>query len=350
MNTHWYKRTDVADFLRKSTGAEHVIPGDSIQQLWSDYGEIRRFHLKYRHQNTASSSASDSVIAKWVAVASKPEHPRGWNTSKSHRRKLHSYEVERVWYERFATQCGIGCPVARLVGSLSQDDGYLLLLSDLDHHYPARFDTAWPISIDKNSHKDQLSPIATSCLRWLANFHALFLDSDGTGLWQQGTYWYLDTRPDEFDVMASGPVKDIAHLLDQHLKDCQYQTLVHGDAKIANFCFTSDANDTAAVDFQYVGRGIGVRDVAYFLGSCLDENELQRNDQRYLDFYFNKLTLALERFQPSIDAGAVCDAWRALYPIAWTDFYRFLLGWMPDHPKTHGYTRRLADQVLRELD
>ena len=192
--------------------------------------------------------------------------------------------------------------------------------------------------------------IRDSCLHWLAHFHAKFLNSTGTGLWPQGTYWYLDTRPDEYDAMEPGPIKNIADKLDTKLKECQYQTLVHGDAKIANFCFTPTHNHVAAVDFQYVGRGVGIRDVAYFLGSCLDENELHQNDQRYLDFYFNALSDALGKHQPAVNAAAICQSWRELYPIAWTDFYRFLIGWMPNHPKSHTYTHHLAEQALRNID
>ena len=43
---------------------------------------------------------------------------------------------------------------------------------------------------------------------------------------------------------------------------------VHGDAKVDNFCVGTGA--VAAVDFQYVGGGVGVQDVVYLLASCLD--------------------------------------------------------------------------------
>ena len=46
---------------------------------------------------------------------------------------------------------------------------------------------------------------------------------------------------------------------------------MHGDAKLANFLFTSDHSQVAGVDFQYVGGGCGMKDVAYLL-SCLDED------------------------------------------------------------------------------
>ena len=60
-------------------------------------------------------------------------------------------------------------------------------------------------------------------------------------------------------------------------------------------------------------------------------------------------TRALRHYQPEVQACRVCDNWRDLYAIAWTDFYRFLAGWMPDHPKTHAYTRQLASQALAEF-
>ena len=102
----------------------------------------------------------------------------------------------------------------------------------------------------------------------------------------------------------------------------------------------------AAVDFQYVGRGIGVRDVAYFLGSCMNEQELLEHDRKMLDVYHEALIAALETYHPQQPAEDIANTWLNLYAVAWTDFYRFLSGWMPDHPKTHAYTRKLAEQVL----
>jgi Ser/Thr protein kinase RdoA (MazF antagonist) len=63
-----------------------------------------------------------------------------------------------------------------------------------------------------------------------------------------------------------------AAVIDQVLNNCSYQTIVHGDAKLANFCFSKEGA-VSAVDFQYVGGGCGMKDVAYFLGSCLTGKE-----------------------------------------------------------------------------
>ncbi|MFT5128254.1 MAG: hypothetical protein ACI8W8_001863, partial [Rhodothermales bacterium] len=50
-----------------------------------------------------------------------------------------------------------------------------------------------------------------------------------------------------------------------------------------------------------------------------------------------------------VDANALEAEWRALYPLAWTDFFRFLQGWSPGHWKIHGYSQRLAREVLASL-
>ena len=189
----------------------------------------------------------------------------------------------------------------------------------------------------------------TICLKWLAEFHATFMGSDSNGLWDTGTYWHLATRPEELEALEDEPLKSAATVIDQKLSQARYQTLVHGDAKLANFCFSSDTTQVAALDFQYVGRGCGMKDVAYFIGSCLDEEACERKDAELLDTYFSFLKAALEQRQPGIPAEAVIDEWRELFPIAWTDFHRFLKGWCPGHWKIHSYSERLARQVIQSL-
>jgi thiamine kinase-like enzyme len=132
-------------------------------------------------------------------------------------------------------------------------------------------------------------------------------------------------------------------------------TLVHGDAKIANFCFAdkraeSSPSPVAAVDFQYVGRGVGVKDVAYFLSSCLDERQLTKRADGLLDLYFRHLRQALEQHQPGVDGDELEREWRRLYPLAWADFVRFLMGWAPDHFKIHGYSKEMTRIALQRVD
>ena len=115
------------------------------------------------------------------------------------------------------------------------------------------------------------------------------------------------------------------------------QTWVHGDAKIANFLFGPDC--AAAVDFQYVGGGCGMVDVAYFLGSALTDEHLGLQPSRWLDVYFGLLS---EAGCPQLEA-----VWRPLYPVAWADFMRFMQGWAPGHARGARFGWRMVDEALR---
>ena len=146
--------------------------------------------------------------------------------------------------------------------------------------------------------------------------------------------------------MPDGALKTHAQKIDQALNNAHYQTLVHGDAKLANFCFKPTNQDLAAVDFQYIGRGVGVKDVMYFLGSCFDENDLFKFGDTLVNEYFDCLKHAIETYQQYINYSELEREWRALYSFAWADFERFLLGWMPTHYKLNNYSKTQTDVAL----
>ena len=189
----------------------------------------------------------------------------------------------------------------------------------------------------------------------LASFHARFLQSSWQrdwpkGLWERGTYWHLQTRPEEWDAMIESPLKQFAQKLDAKINYARYQTLVHGDAKLANFCFSDDLMAVAGVDFQYVGKGVGVQDVAYFLGSCLTEEQLEMHLEYLLDVYFTELSRCLIAMGESSDlAESVTQDWYRLFPIAWADFQRFLMGWCPTHHKNTAFSRRITERALQQI-
>lgn len=316
----------VNSLILQATGASDLSLAGTIQNLWSGYGSIDRYRL--------IGSEQASVIVKHVRLPKRSEHPRGWNTNLSHQRKLRSYQVESAWYANWAERCDTDCRVPHCLALGQRDDEFLMVLEDLNSSgYPARREQ---VTLDE----------INVCLHWLANFHATFLDEHPQGLWDTGTYWHLATRPDELAALPQGALKQAAARLDQRLKEAPFQTLVHGDAKLANFCFSKAGTQVAAVDFQYVGGGCGMKDVAYFIGSCLDEHDCERLEATLLDSYFAALNAALSKHQPAIDPQVVEAAWRPLYPVAWTDFYRFLQGWSPGHWKIHRYSERLASEVM----
>ena len=53
---------------------------------------------------------------------------------------------------------------------------------------------------------------AKAALSWLAAFHAFFWGRPKPdGLWQQGTFWHLDTRQEEFEDIGWTKLKESAH-------------------------------------------------------------------------------------------------------------------------------------------
>ena len=313
--------------ILKAASAQDLYPIGTIQSLWSGYGSIDRYGLV--------GSKLGSVIVKHVRLPDKTQHPRGWNTDNSLQRKLRSYQVETTWYRDWAARCGKDCRVPRSLALKQREGEFLMVMEDLDSSgYPARKD-----------HANQNQMIV--CLKWLANFHATFMHEKPKGLWKTGTYWHLETRPDELEAMGETELRKTASAIDQTLSNAPFQTIVHGDAKLANFCFSANGAQVAAVDFQYVGGGCGMKDVAYFIGSCLDEHDCERLETKLLDAYFAELQKALANHQPTLNAASIEAAWRPFYAVAWTDFYRFLQGWSPGHWKIHSYSERLAKEVLK---
>lgn len=320
-------------FIKRQLKAQSVLFLEQVQNLWSGYGHLSRYQVSFLdHQQT--------VILKAIKGAAQNGHPRGWQSDFAHQRKLKSYQVERHWYACWATNCPEEIRMATCfgqweLGQSEQSEQSLLLLEDLDQSgFPLRYSA---LSLDQ----------IPAVLIWLANFHAHFIVENPAsdwpkGLWEQGTYWHLATRPQEWQSMVESELKWAAEALDNKLRQATYQTLVHGDAKLANFCFAYDGS-VAAVDFQYVGRGIGVQDLAYFLGSCMTEQALEKHLDYLLDLYFSELTRSIVAKGESPDfAESVSQEWFDLFPVAWADFHRFLLGWCPEHNKVTAFSDRMT--------
>ena len=318
------------DLIKQVTGAEIIGKTEHIQNLWSGYGKIIRFYLK--------NAQAKSVVVKHVRLTEGTQDPREWNTDISHNRKLKSYKVESHWYKNYSSQCDDNCRVAECLAVEHKGDEMLLVLEDLDTAgFPRR--------------KDRVSWNEVElCLEWLANFHATFLGVEPDGLWESGTYWHLETRPEELEVLRDPKLKEAAASIDKKLKETAFKTFVHGDAKLANFCFPADSKSVAAVDFQYVGGGCGMKDVAYFIGSCMAEEDCEVLETQIISTYFIALQQALTRMNKRVDFDALEADWRSLYPFAWTDFHRFLKGWSPGYWKETSYSERIAHKVIAAVN
>lgn len=318
------------NIIISTTGAKALGEKEIIQNLWSNYGQIVRYKLL--------ESEYPSVVVKHIKLEdSNNPHPRGWNSDISHNRKIRSYEVECAWYKLWSFKCDNTCKIPKCLVMDSKKGEVLIVLEDLNESgFPVR-----KTSVNINEIK--------LCITWLANFHGTFINQEPKELWAKGTYWHLDTRPDELKVLHDKQLRKAAGKIDKKLDDSPFKTIVHGDAKLANFCFSSDSKSVAAVDFQYVGGGVGVKDLAYFIGSCLYEEECEQLEKQLLDHYFLNLKQRLNTLHSKIEFTELEQNWRELYPVAWTDFHRFLKGWSPGHWKINSYSERLSREVLAAL-
>ena len=289
---------EVLRFIVENTGATKAERGEHIQSLWGGYGELFRVHLTHDHLH--------SVVVKWAKPPARTEE----TDAVSHARKCRSYNVETAFYRAFPNEGDVPYRfpkrlASRAVGGKESD--WLLVLEDLD---AAGF---------SKRVRDPRDHELEACLAWLAAFHARFLGVPPTSLWRIGTYWHLGTRAEELAAIRDLTLRKMAPEFDRQLNGAHFKTFVHGDAKPANFCFTHDGKRVAAVDFQYVGGGAGIKDVAYLLyGSSAAVV------RRSLDVYFEHLR---NRLAKDIDHAAVEREWRGLYGVAADDFHRFLAGW-----------------------
>ncbi len=317
------------DHICKVLKAEKLNFVEEVQSLWSGYGSIKRYSVEGGEVN--------SIIVKYVDPPNEKNHPRGWNTNVSHKRKIKSYEVEVAWYDQWSKLCDHNCAVPQCLTVDSDGEEVLMVLEDLDEKgFPSRLsDMTW----------DTMK----TCLSWFAYFHGRFLGEGSDGLWDIGTYWHLDTRADELAALDESSLKSCASSIDKALSNSQYQTIVHGDGKLANFCFSTDGKSAAAVDFQYVGGGCGMKDIAYFVGSCLREEECEKMEEKILDYYFEKLNDAFILYKKPFRSSDIEKEWRPLYRVAWADFHRFLKGWSPGHWKINSYSERVTQEVVTLL-
>jgi len=373
----------IRHWLKQGFQLEKVSLGQRVQSLWSGYGEIVKFELTPSLSQASSSSNAKlptSVVVKWVNPPERVVHPRGWQSDIAHQRKLSSYQVEMNAYRLFNQTrklenwpSNLNIPYCHQAYYDQKSCQQVLLLEDLDASgFPLRYDSLT---------ETQILP----CIDWLASFHAFFLQdfakpdnrrmpshlpqgfenkvdnfatcSQGLpkpfGLWPIGSYWHLATRPDEWQKMPESKLKQKAAALDKKLNNLRFKTLIQGDAKVANFCFSkksqADGMKVAALDFQYTGIGCGMKDFIYLLGSCLSESECQTHWGQLLDAYFVKLKMCLAELNSELEIKALEQEWRFAFELAWADFQRFLEGWSPTHKKNTSFSRALTASALSKL-
>ncbi|KAF2714064.1 hypothetical protein K504DRAFT_462513 [Pleomassaria siparia CBS 279.74] len=287
----------------------------TIQSLWAGYGHI--CHLIASPNVSPSSSTQTSPSASTSnSNASTPQESQSFilklitppiikGQDEGHARKILSYQVEQYFYSELAPLLPPSIPVATCFASVNEHhpngtSTTAMILSDLRPQYPVAGERRESLS------KGQVF----AALDWLSGFHGFWWprlrDMDRSLLvrapldeiqqenysekkkkntvWLNGGYTYLGTRRKEYRSLASDydsewntPLTEwedgdnsisemVANVLAPRESGWgpteQYQTLIHGDVKSENLFTTVSGDRVAFYDFQYVGLGLGVCDLA----------------------------------------------------------------------------------------
>jgi hypothetical protein len=220
------------------------------------------------------------------------------------RRKGVSYQVEAHFYESYAINLidrhGLQLPRPYLV----ERDGNrtTICMSKLEGSQHGGFEKA--------------------VISWLAKLHAATWGQSATGLQPIGSYWYLDTRPDEHASMPrkgwQGRLKRAARAIDSRLERDPMQCIIHGDAKDANILWGDDGQ-VAMCDFQYCGKGPPTRDLAYFLCSSTNRDD----EDSLLELYYEEL---VKHLSDTAERPSFEQLMESL-ELAYCDYARFMSGW-----------------------
>lgn len=352
-----------------------ILSCRTIQTLWAGYGVICHLTVRPRTQNTANhlsniygkNSAGMNSTYPLILKLISPPSTNSQNEGEGHLRKMLSYQVEQFFYTRIAPDLDTDVPVAKCISStmdIPKRDPELeglmgIILADLRPNYP--------IAGEKRSvlNKNQVF----GALTWLAHLHSSWNLSENqeyilppleeysrrrqgdkrSGVWLNGGYTYLATRRSEYDSLkqdtgsewserlctpfyglgsgSSSIAEMAAAVLTPRGRPCE--SLIHGDVKSENL-FTTEQGEVAFFDFQYVGLGLGVCDLAKLL-TCsvplgmLDDRLSEKMDmgggeRGLLEWYYSTL---MRRGERAYDWATFIRHWET----ALVDWCRFQASW-----------------------
>ena len=295
-----------------------VSSTSQIATLWAGMGSI----VKVKCQTSAGSERT--IIAKHIRC----RNPRSFGD----KRKAASYHVEAAFYSKYSAElsdqhiCCKGLHVEDNSGGEKGDEEAKITIVMT----PLPNATIHRMSDDT----------ARAAVRSVARLHAHFWGRSKSeaavrnGLAPQGTYWYLDTRPDEYDAMSrhglSGKLKRAARDIDEALKSHMYQTICHGDLKSCNMSLSADPRHVTFVDFQYVGKACCAKDLAYLFvcGMDVDDDFEERQEEEMLRLYIDELrTNGVGDVGNDDGTVPTIDVLRDALDLAYCDLYRWMLGW-----------------------
>lgn len=258
-----------------------------IQQLWAGYGHICAVTAESAVEG-AKRKRKHNLILKLIAP------PPSDGKDEGHLRKMLSYDVEQYFYEHVAPTLLPTVPVAQCVASSTRRSPLSDALKDVTAMVLTDLRDEFPVAGGKREFLNAAQ--VNAAIDWLAGFHAASLSAafkldeyvlppleeaaQSRGerkLWRNGGYTYLATRRTEYASLAeegselgdafcrpSDTGLSIAEMVAAFLtpQGRHMESLIHGDVKSENMFSTTTGDRVAFYDFQYVGVGLGVCDLA----------------------------------------------------------------------------------------
>ncbi|ROW16734.1 hypothetical protein VPNG_01457 [Cytospora leucostoma] len=357
-----------------------LVSYKTLQSLWAGYGSICRLQTASKD----GKAPGISVILKYIS----PPHSSPSDPDEGHLRKILSYQVEQNFYTHLAPQMPPDIAVASCLASAntrpvasasSPEVTTAMVLSDLRETFPVAGEKRGALT-ETQVH---------SALGWLARFHGFWwkrvgefdrskliraplehfgehgdavIEEDGADarVWLNGGYTYLATRLGEYASLKEegedsewaealcepleGQELTVAQLVARFLTPSsdlgvvndggvsRYETLIHGDVKSENLFTNEQGTKVAFYDFQYVGLGLGVCDLAK-LFTCSVPAALLGFDRRdgdvipMLEGEERLLRAYMEELQR---ASGLTYSWEVLtrhWETALVDWLRFQASW-----------------------
>ncbi|KAI1327455.1 kinase-like domain-containing protein [Xylariaceae sp. FL0255] len=355
-----------------------------IQSLWAGYGHICEIKARAANSEVAAHLSGlykdASVVDKrkgettfaFILKLIPPPRVRPGSEDEGHLRKILSYEVEQEFYASIAPQLGRELPVAQVIATTHEMDGKPSadILEGLTATMMTDLRIRYPVAGEKRAALNERQ--VYSALDWLSGFHRTSWDMEpipagklvlpplqeaerrqsGTSyersVWLNGGYTYLATRRKEYESLCADadsewasslcrPVSQghpLAEMVADFLKTSgrlKYETLIHGDVKSENLFTTQDGSEVVFYDFQYVGFGLGVCDLAKLftcsvpLHMLVDDDspsrlEMGEGEKRLLEYYRKNL---LAKTEKTYDWDTFVRHWET----ALVDWLRFQASW-----------------------
>jgi hypothetical protein len=314
------------------------------------------------------SKDGNETYALILKLISPPPTPSG-SKDEGHLRKILSYEVEQNFYGLIAPRLGRDLPMACCIAATQGKPG-----SDTPEGLTATMMTdlrlKYPVAGEKRAVLNEIQVHAA--LDWLSTFHRkswgilpmhlqeLLLppleeaerrrgaDAPGQSVWLNGGYTYLATRRKEYASLAADSASEwssalcqphsprgqsfaemVANVLTPRGHD--HETLIHGDVKSENLFTTQSGSEVAFYDFQYIGLGLGVCDLAKLFTCSVplhmlinddgpDELRMEEGERKLLERYRENLLAGTERTYE-------WDTFVRHWETALVDWLRFQASW-----------------------